>query len=129
MSRESEKTFEEMLVAIGHSVSYLASSDNQEDRADEDDDKTQQGKLSEDDEPGWVMGKITRTVQQGMERIGQKQMKFDKLTQPGWEDARYYFCKREKKYGTSQLRISQPFSCKRMMMTLRHLHRQHLQSL
>jgi hypothetical protein len=46
--------------------------------------------LSEDDEPGWVMGTITKTVRQGMERFRQKQMKLDELTQPGWEDAAGY---------------------------------------
>jgi hypothetical protein len=30
-------------------------------------------------------------VQQRMERFQQKQMKLDKLTQPGWEDAADYF--------------------------------------
>jgi hypothetical protein len=39
--------------------------------------------LSEDDEPGWVMGTITKTVQQHMERFRQKQMKIDELTQTG----------------------------------------------
>jgi hypothetical protein len=40
-----------------------------------------------------------------MERFWQKQMKFDQLTQPGWEDAADYFCQRDKKYGTSELRV------------------------
>jgi len=104
-SREPEKTFEEMLVAIGDSVSDLASSDNGEDGDDEDDEETKQGNLSEDDEPGWVMGTITKTVQQRMERFRQKQMKFDKLTQPGWEDAADYFCERDMTYGTTELRV------------------------
>jgi hypothetical protein len=82
-SREPEKMFEEMLVAIGDSLSDLASSDDGEDGEDEDDEETEQGKLSEDDEPSWVMGIITKTVQQRMERFRQKQMKFDELTQPG----------------------------------------------
>jgi len=78
--REPEKTFEEMLVAIGDSLSDLASPD------DGDDEETEQGKLSEEDEPGWVMGTIAKTVQQCMQRFRQKQMKLDELTQPGWED-------------------------------------------
>jgi len=57
--RESEMTFEEMLVAIGDSLSDLASSDAGEDWEDEDAEETEQGNLSEDDEPGWVMGTIT----------------------------------------------------------------------
>jgi hypothetical protein len=59
-SRQPEKTLEKMLVAIGDSVSDLACSDNREDGEDEDDGETEQGNLSEDDEPGWVMGTITK---------------------------------------------------------------------
>ena len=51
-TREPEKTFEEMLVAIGDSLSDLASSDDGEDGEDEDDEATEHGKLSDDDEPG-----------------------------------------------------------------------------
>jgi hypothetical protein len=104
-SREPEKTFEEMLVAIGDSLSDLASSDDGEDGQEEDDEETEQGNLSEDDEPGWVMGTITKTVQQRMERFRQKQMKLDELTQTGWEDAADYFCERDKKYGTTELKV------------------------
>jgi len=89
--REPEETFEEMLVAIGDSLSDLASSDDGEDGEEEDDEETEQGNLSEDDEPGWVMGTITKMVQQRKERFRQKQMKLDKLTQPGWEDAADFF--------------------------------------
>jgi len=61
---------------------------------DEDDDEhdPELVKLSEDDEPGWVMGTISKTVQHRMERFRQKQIKFDKLTQPGWGDTANYFC-------------------------------------
>jgi hypothetical protein len=103
--RTPKKTFEEMLVAIGDSLSDLASSDNGEDGEDADDEPIEQGKLSEDDQPGWVMGTITKMVQQRMERFRQKQMKFDKLTHPRWEDAADYFPERDEKYGTSELRI------------------------
>jgi len=70
-SREPEKLFEEMLVAIGDSLSDLATSDDGEDGEEEDDEVTEQGNLSKDDEPGWVMGTITKTVQQRMERFRQ----------------------------------------------------------
>jgi len=103
-SREPEKTFEEMMAAIGDSLSDLASSDDGEDGEDEDE-ETEQDKLSEDDEPGWVMCTITKTVQQRMESFRQKQMKLDELTQPGWEDAADYFRERDKKYGTAELRV------------------------
>jgi len=59
-----------MLVSIGASQSDLARFDNGEDGEDVDDEETKQGKLSEDDEPGWVMGTITRTVQQHMQTFG-----------------------------------------------------------
>jgi len=72
MSRQSKKTFEEMMVAIRDSLSDLASSDNGEQVEDDDDEEeTEQGKLSEDDKPGWVMGTITQTVKQHMERFWQ----------------------------------------------------------
>jgi len=103
--REPEKTFEEMLVAIRESLSDLASYDDRQDGQDEDDEDTEQGKLSEDDEPGWVLGSITKMGQQRMDRLRQKQMKLDELTQPGWEAAADYFCERHKKYGTSELRV------------------------
>jgi len=103
--REPEKMFEEMLVALGESLSDIASSDDGEDGEDEDDEETEPGELSEDDEPGWVMGTITKTVQQRMESFRQKQMKPDELTQPGWEDAADYFRERDTKYGTFELRV------------------------
>jgi len=84
-----ETTFQEMLNAIGDSLSNLASSAIGEDREDEDDNDEDPagGKLTEDDEPRWVMGRISTTVQYRMERFRQKQMKLDEWTQPGWGDA------------------------------------------
>jgi len=79
-SRESEKTFQEILVAIGASRSDLASSDDWEDGEDQDDEKSEQGKLSKDEEPGWVMGTITKTVQQRRDRFRQKQNTLDEMT-------------------------------------------------
>jgi hypothetical protein len=102
--REPEKTFEEMMAAIGDSLSHLASSDDGEDGEDEDE-ETELGKLSEDVEPGWVMGTIFKMVQQLMESFRQKQMKLNELTQPRWEDAADYFCERDKKYGPAELRV------------------------
>jgi predicted alpha/beta-fold hydrolase len=40
-----------------------------------------------------------------MEKFLQNQMKFDKLTQPGLEDAADYFRERDMKYCTSELRV------------------------
>ena len=100
-SREPERTFEQMMVDIGDNLSDLASSDEGED-GERNDEETQQGNLSEDDEPGWVMVTLTKTVQQRMQRFRQKQMKLDELTQPGWEDAADYFRERDKTYGTTE---------------------------
>ena len=81
-TRKPETMFEEMLNAIGDSLSNCASSDHEQDEEDEKDDEedTELGKLSDDDEPGWVMGTISETVQHHMESLLQKQMTLDKLT-------------------------------------------------
>jgi len=96
-----------MLKAIGDSLSDLASSDDGEDGEDEDDDEANSklGKVSEDDESGWVMSTISKTVQHRVERFWQKQIKLDKLTQPGWGDAANYFRERHKKYGTTEFQV------------------------
>jgi hypothetical protein len=56
-----EIPLQEMLNAIGQSLSDLESSQNEEDGEVKDDDEgdTGHGKLSEDDKPGWVMGRIS----------------------------------------------------------------------
>jgi len=96
-----------MLNAIGDSLSDLASSDDEEDGEDEDHDEedTELGKLSEHDEPGWVMGTVSKTVQHPMERFRQKQMRLDELMQPGRGDAANYFHERDMKYGTTELKV------------------------
>ena len=99
-----ETTFEEMLNAIGESLSDLASSDEEEDGEDEDDEKEDPvgGKLSKDDEPSRVMGTISKMVQYGMEHFWQKQMKLDEIMQPGWGDAADNFRERDKNHGTTE---------------------------
>jgi hypothetical protein len=96
-----------MLNAIRDSLSNLASSDDEQDGEDEEDDEedTELGKLSDDDEPGWVMGTITKTVQHRMESFHPKQMRLDELSQPGWGDAANYFHERDMKYGTAELKV------------------------
>jgi len=81
-TREPKSLFEEMMIAIGDSLSDVPSSDHQDDGDDEDDEDTELCKLSQDDEHSWVVGTISKTVQQRMERFQQMQMKFDELTQP-----------------------------------------------
>jgi len=106
-TRKHETTFEEMLNAIGDSLSNLASSEDEQDGEDEEDDEEDTGlsKLSDDDEPCWVMGTISKTVQHHMESFWQKQMRLDELTQPGWRDAANYSHDRDIKYGTAELKV------------------------
>jgi len=67
-----------MLNAIGDSLSDHTSSDNEGDGDDKEDDKdTELCKLSEDVEPGWVKGTISKTIQPRMEILWQKQMRHD----------------------------------------------------
>jgi len=106
MNREPEKTFQELMVAIGDSLSDLARSNNWEDGEDMDDEEIEQGKLTEADESGWVMGTITKTVKQCMERFWQEEAKLKELSQPGWDDAVDYFRERDMKHCTSELRVS-----------------------
>ena len=102
-----ETTFEEMMNAIGDSLSDLASSDDEEDREDEDDDEedSKLGKLSDESEPGSVMGTISETVQHRLQSFWQKQMRLDELTHPGWGDTADYFRDRDMKYGTTEFMV------------------------
>jgi len=106
-TRKSGTTFEEIVNAIGGSLSDLASSDDEEDGEDDEDDEedTQLGKLCDDDEPGWVMSTISNTVQHGMVSFRQRKTRLDKLTQPGWGDAANYFGERDMKYETAKLNV------------------------
>ena len=92
-----------MLNALGDSLSDLPSSDDEQDREDKEDaeEDKELGNLSDHDEPGWVMGTISKTVQHCMESFPKKQMRLDELTQLGWGDAANYFRKRDMKYGTA----------------------------
>jgi hypothetical protein len=60
---------------------------------------------SEEDEPGWLMGTTSETVQHQMESFRQKQMSLEELMQPGWGDAADYVCERDMKYGTTEMKI------------------------
>jgi hypothetical protein len=68
MTREFEKIFHQMMVAKRDSLSEIPSSNDGEDEKAEADEETLHGQLSEDDEPGWVIGTIPNMVQQLMER-------------------------------------------------------------
>jgi len=73
-TRKLNKTFEEWLNAIRDSISNCASSDNEDNGEDKDDDKgdIELGKLTDGDPPGCVMDKVSNRVQQHMECIRQK---------------------------------------------------------
>jgi len=106
-TRMPEATFEKMLNAIGECLSDPVSSDDEQDGEDEKDDEqdTELGKLSDDDEPGWVMGTLSKTVQHRMESFQQKQMRIDEMTKPGWVDAANSFHERDMKYCTAELKL------------------------
>jgi len=78
-------TYETKLNAIGDSLGDLASSEDEKVGVDKDDDEydTELSKLSEDDEPGWVMGIVSEMIQHGLESFWEKQMMLDDLTRLG----------------------------------------------
>jgi hypothetical protein len=104
MSRESAKTFDQMMADIRDSLSDLASSDDGEDEEDENE-ETAQGKLSDDDEQGWGMGTISETVKQPMESIRHKQMTLEEVTDPELEDTADDFHERDSTYGIAELSV------------------------
>jgi hypothetical protein len=61
-----------MMVVTRDCLSHLLSYGDGVDGEDEDDEETQWGQLSEDDEPGWVMGTSIKMVQQHMETYWEK---------------------------------------------------------
>jgi hypothetical protein len=98
-----KKRFPKVIVAVGDSLSNIARSDDGEDGEDENDPQTEQSNQSEDDEPGWVMGTISTTVQHCIERFRQKKMNLDELTHPGLRDAADYFRESDKKQSTAAM--------------------------
>ena len=106
-TRKPEQTYNEMLNGIGDSLSNLASSDNEEDGDNEEDveDDTDQGKLSEDNEPSRVIGKISKPVEQRTERFWQIQMRFDEFKLPGWGDMANHFHEIVNMYRMAKLQV------------------------
>jgi hypothetical protein len=104
---KAEITFEEMLNAIGDSMSDLAMSKNEEDGEDEDDDEedTEHGTLSDNEEPGWLMGTISKMVPERMECIRQNQLRLDEKTQQLWGDAGDFVRERDMKYRRTELEV------------------------
>jgi len=106
-----EKRFGQMLTAMRYWLSELHISDNEEDveNQDDDDGDTELGKLSEDDEPGLVMGILSILVHYWMEGFRQKLMKPEELTLLGWGDAADNFGKRDRTYRKAELRVAVVF--------------------
>jgi len=103
-TRKPDISFEEMLNAIGNSLSDLVCSDDDEDGDDvEAAADTEFGKVSKDDEPDWVMGTISKTVPHCAVSVWQKRMTLHKLNQPWWEDVAKNFCERDMKHKTSKM--------------------------
>jgi len=104
-TRGPENMFQEKMVAIRDSLSDLARSLIEEVGEDMEDKDTELGKLSEDDEPGRVMGTICQTGLQHLERMQQKQMKRDEFEQAGWGDTTDYLRQRDEKYSITEMRV------------------------
>jgi hypothetical protein len=102
-----ETTFEDMLNTVRDTLSNLPSSDHEQDgeHMEDNEEDTELGKLSDDDEPGWVLGTITKTELHRMESFWPKRMRLDELTQPGWEDAANSFGERDMKNGIAKLKV------------------------
>jgi hypothetical protein len=100
-----QQTFEEMLDAIGDSLSDVASSDDDLEEEEEEEDDDEDSVAEDEAEPGWVAGSIPQSVQERIDNHRQKQMKLDELTRSGWEDAANYFRERDKKYNTAKLLV------------------------
>ena len=96
-TRKPRKTVQDMLKSVGDSLNDFGSSNDEQDGQDEEDDKqdTERSKLSDDDEPGWMMSTISKTVQHRIESFRQKQMRLHELKQSGWWVAANYFCGRD----------------------------------
>ena len=81
-----ENKSDEIVNAMGESLSNLTNSDDEEDGGIEDDDgnTTELEKLREVDAAGWVMSTISKIVQQHMEIFQLMQRRLDELMHLGW---------------------------------------------
>ena len=83
-ARKPKKPFVEMLNAIGDSLSDLQLLHTEQDGEDEEDNAGDRKlvKLSKNDQPSQVIGKISKKLLQPMESCRKKDMKLYELTQP-----------------------------------------------
>lgn len=72
-----------MIITIQYTFSDLPTSNNGKHGEPSDVNKPAQSMVSNDEEPGWVIGTYTKIEQQALQRFLQMQMKLDKLSDPG----------------------------------------------
>jgi hypothetical protein len=96
-----------MLNAVSNSLSDLASSNDKEDGEDQQahHEDTELCKMSKDDEPRSVMGKISNRGQSSKESFCQKLISLDDLTQLQWVDAADIVRKGDMTYGMAEFKI------------------------
>ena len=96
-----------MLNALRASLGDLATANDEEDGEDNEDgeEDTELGKLSQNDQPGWVVATISNTGQQSMPNLRQKQMRLDEVSQPRWGDVADYVSERCMMYGMAELNV------------------------
>lgn len=106
-TRVPKNSFEEILIAIEACLSNLAILDDKEDVDVKADDRngSELGKLSENDEPGWVMGTLSKEVPQSMETYLVMEIWHDELTQLRWWDMADYFPYRDMKCWMAALKL------------------------
>jgi hypothetical protein len=104
-TREPKNRCSAMMVAIGDSLSDIPRSDDGEDREAENDEETQQGKVSKDDQLCWGMGGISQTAQQHLGSFRLQQINLEELTQPEWGDPADYICESDVNDDTSEVRV------------------------
>ena len=101
-----KKSLNEMLDAIGYSLSDCALSNDEEDGEDEyDDEDAALHKLGEHYTPCLAMGKIPKAVKHCMNSFRPMQIRHDDLKQPGWGDAANYFGARDMNYRTAEFEV------------------------
>jgi len=123
-------TFEEMLNAIGVSLSDLASSDDREDGEveNDDDDDPDVGRLSVDDEPSWVMGTIPKRDSIAWSVFGRSWWPFPNGCNHSGETWPTTSGREIRSMGWPNWSFRVVLNLKRKMMQL-HLRRQHLVSI
>jgi len=106
-SWQPEKSFEEVQNPIGDWLSDPVSSKDEEygDNEDDDEEDAALATLSEDDEPSWVKGTISKPVQQFMEGSWPKPMCLHESMQPWWGDVANYFCESDMMHGMAEMRV------------------------